>query len=142
MEEALPKTVRPRTVTLALWGVFLLGVWNFGRAVALLQQMDLLLEINVQPDPRFRFIMALIWGIVFIGLWWLVRKKRPFTRKFLPLVLILYAVYELSLTILFAQTSLAQQALRLNLSFYLLLVLFITWALNRSASNNYFTTKF
>ena len=145
MDETLPATestiVRPRSVTLALLGVFLLGVWNFGRALAVSQQMDLLLEISVQPDPRFRFIIALIWGFVFIGLWWLVREKRPFTRKLLPFILVLYAVYELSLTILFAQTALAQQAIWLNLSFYLLLTGFITWALNRTAANNYFTNK-
>ena len=132
--------VRPKSVTLALWGVFLFAVWNFGRAVALSQQMDLLLELTIQPDPRFRFSMALIWGFVFMGLWWLMRKKRPFTRKFLPLILILYAVYELGLTMLFAQTTLAQQAIWLNLSFYLLLTLFITWALNRTTANDYFHT--
>ena len=100
--------------------------------------MGLLLALTVQPDPRFRLTMALIWGFVFMGLGWMLRRKRPFTRKLLPLVLILYAGYELSLTILFAQTSLAQQAIWLNLSFYLLLILFITWALNRTAANNYF----
>ncbi len=141
MEEMLPKTIRPRSVTFTLWGVFLLGVWNFGRALALNQQMGLLLELTIQPDPRFRLIIALVWGFVFMGLWWLVRKKRPFTRKLLPLILILYAVYELSLTTLFAQTALAQQAIWLNLSFYLLLTLFITWALNRTEANNYFTSK-
>lgn len=103
--------------------------------------MDLLLELPIQPDPRFRFIMALIWGFVFIGMWWMVRRKRPFTRKLLPFILILYAVYELSLTILFAQTPLAKQATWLNLSFYLGLTLLITWALNRTAANNYFTNK-
>ncbi|MBE2225211.1 MAG: hypothetical protein IAF02_26985 [Anaerolineae bacterium] len=105
------------------------------------QQMDLLRELTIQPDPRFRFIMALIWGFVFIGFWWFVRRKRPFARKLLPLSLILYTVYELSLTILFAQTFLAKQAIWLNLGFYLLLTLFITWALNRTAANNYFTNK-
>jgi uncharacterized membrane protein YczE len=145
MDETLPasasSTSRPRSVTLARWGVFLLGVWNFGRVLALSQQMGLLLELTIQPDPRFRLIMALLWGFVFIGLWWLMRRKRPFIRKLLPLILILYAAYDLSLTILFAQTSLAQQAIWLNLSFYLGLILFMTWALNRTAANNYFTNK-
>ncbi len=145
MDDAMPTSastdVRPRSVTLALLGVFLLGVWNFGRVLALGQQMDLLLELAVQPDPRFRFIMALIWGFVFLGLWWLVRQKRPFTRKLTPVILILYAVYELSLTILFAQTPLARQSIWLNLSIYLLLILFVAWALNRTSSDNYFTHK-
>jgi hypothetical protein len=139
MDEALPKTSRPRSVTLALLGVFLLGVWNVGRALALSQQMDLLLEIAVRPDPRFRLTMALVWGFVFIGLWWLVRGKRPFTRKLLFSALILYAVYELGLTILFAQTTLARQAFWLNLCFYLLMIWFIIWGLNRTAANEYFS---
>jgi hypothetical protein len=138
MDDVSAKTTRPRSVTLTLVGVFLLGVWNFGQALALSQQMGLLLELTVQPDPRFRLTMALIWGFVFIGLWWMVKRKRPFTRKLLPLILVLYAAYELSLTTLFAQTPLAQQAIWLNLSFYLLLILFSTWALNRTAANNYF----
>ena len=135
-----PKTRHPRSVTLALWGVFLLGMWNFGRALALSQQMALLRALSIQPDPRFRLIIALIWGFVFVGLYWFLRQKRPFTRKLLPLSLMLYAIYELSLTILFAQTPLAKQAIWLNLSFYLSLILFITWALNRTAANNYYST--
>ena len=141
MDAVMPTKVRPRSVTFTLWGVFLLGVWNFGRALALGQQMDLLLELTIQPDPRFRLTMALIWGFVFSGLWWMVWRKRPFTRKLLPLILILYAAYELSLTILFAQTPLARQAIWLNLSFYLFLILFSAWALNRTAANNYYTYK-
>ena len=141
MDVVMPTKVRPRSVTFTLWGVFLLGVWNFGRALALGQQMDLLLELTIQPDPRFRLTMALIWGFVFIGLWWMVWRKRPFIRKLLPLILILYAAYELSLTILFAQTPLARQAIWLNLSFYLFLILFTAWALNRTAANNYYTYK-
>ena len=138
----VPQTsTRPRSVTLALIWVFLLGVWNFGRVLALYQQMDLLLKLTIQPDPRFRLAMALIWGFVFMGLGWLVYKKRPFTRKLLPLILILYAGYELGLTILFAQTSLAQQAVWLNLSFYLFITLFISWALNRTSANDYFTSN-
>lgn len=141
MDDVSQTSTRPRSVTLALIWVFLLGVWNFGRVLALYQQMDLLLKLTVQPDPRFRLAMALVWGFVFMGLWWLVRKKRPFTRKLLPLILILYAVYELGLTILFAQTSLAQQAVWLNLSFYLFITLFISWALNKTSSNDYFTSN-
>ncbi|PIE80694.1 MAG: hypothetical protein CSA11_07165 [Chloroflexi bacterium] len=142
MDDAIPTTtstdVRPRSATLVLWGVFLLGAWNFGRVLAFGQQMDLLLELAVQPDSRFRFMLALIWGFVFLGLWWLIRQKRPFTRKLTPLILILYAVYELSLTILFAQTPLARQAIWLNLSIYLFLILFVTWALNRTAVDHYY----
>jgi hypothetical protein len=141
MEDALPTTTRPRTVTLLLLGVFLLGVWNFGRALALSQQTDLHLELTVQPDPRFRFVMALIWGFVFMGMWWLIRKKRPFIRKLLPFMLIIYTIYELGVKIIFAQTQAARQEIWLNLVFYLVLIALITWALTRTAVINYFTNK-
>ena len=141
MDHTFPTTVRPRSVTLTLFGVFLLGVLNFCRVLALSRQMGLLLEKAVQPDPRFRFIMALVWGCVFMGLWWLIRKKRPFTRKLLPLVLILYAVYELGLMAIFAQTDLARQARWFDLGFYLILIVFTIWALNRAAADDYFTNN-
>ncbi|MFO7680167.1 MAG: hypothetical protein R6X34_08960 [Chloroflexota bacterium] len=130
---------QPRSVTLALLGVFFLGLWNFGRALALNQQMDLLIELAVRPDPRFRFIIALIWGVLFMGLWWLLRRKRPFTRRLIPLILVFYTLYELGLTAIFGQNHLLPQSIWFNLGFYTLLILWYFWALNRkTAVNSYF----
>jgi len=130
---------QPRSVTFALLGVFLLGLWNFGRALALNQQMALLIELAVRPDPRVRLVIALIWGFLFMGLWWLLRRKRPFTRRLIPLILVFYTLYELGLTAIFGQNHLLPQSIWFNLGFYTLLILWYFWALNRkTAVNSYF----
>ena len=119
-------------------GVFLFGVWNFGRAAALNQQMALLQELSIQPDPRFLLTMALVWGFLFMGLFITLWQKRPFTRKLIPLLLTAYALYDLGLTGLFAQTDPSRQAIWLKLGFYLAVILISLWALNRTAVHSYF----
>jgi hypothetical protein len=132
-------TNRPRSVTLTLWGVFLLGVWNFGRALALYQQRDLLQELAARPDPLFRLIVALVWGVVFIGLADMLRRKRPFTRRLIPLGILLYTLYELGQIAIFAPATLARQALPFDALLALGGVLFSGWALNRTAVSPYFS---
>lgn len=131
-------TPRPRAVTITLCGVFFLGVWNMGRVVAIQQQNIMLSDFNNSIAPHFRQVAALVWAVVWgsmmIALW----QKRPFTRRAIPISLLLYAVYELSLTITFAQAAPAQTAWLSNGSFYLLIILYSTWALNRTAVTPYF----
>lgn len=134
MKHTLTTAQRPRSVTIILWGVFLFGVWNVGRALALYQQMDLLLELALRPDPRLRLIMALVWGLAFFSLWWLLRQKRPFSRTLIPIILSLYSLYELGLSAFFGQSRLSPQTIWLNAAFYLLLVGWTTWALNRKTA--------
>jgi hypothetical protein len=121
-----------------MWSVFLFGVWNVGRVVILIQQSSLLIELTSKPDPRFRLVMALLWAILFgalvIGLWW----KRPFTRRTIPITLLLYAVYELSLTTIFAQAPLAHNSWRINGIFYTIVILFSWWVMRQTAVQEYF----
>jgi hypothetical protein len=67
-----------------------------------------------------------------------LRQRRPFTRRAIPITLLLYAVSELSLTIAFAQNQPAQSGLYLNGLFYLVMIVFSYWALNRTAVTPYF----
>jgi hypothetical protein len=134
----LAPTVRPRSVTLTLWGVFLLGIWNVGRALAISQQRALLQELAAQPDPLIRLLLALVWGVVFFGLGEALRCKRPFTRRFIPLAIALYAFYEFSLLIFFAPTTPAQTTLVFDGLLALLGITVTTWALNRTAVAPYF----
>ncbi len=147
----MPSTPRPISVTIVFWGVFLLGLWNIGRFIALSQQRSLLTELDSSVDPRFRLGMALFWAIVFVGLaiglvWkrpFLTRLKRlnrlrHFTRRAIPITLLLYAVYELSLTTFYAQAPLAQNSWRINGPFYIILILFSIWGVGRTAVNKYF----
>ena len=109
-----------------------------GRVVAIYQQSDVLSELTNRIDPRLRLSAALVWVIVFGGVMVALRQKRPFTRRAIPITLLLYAVYELSLTLTLAQTVTAQNSWLVNGLFYLLIVLFSIWGLNRTAVQPYF----
>jgi len=129
---------RPLAVTITLWGVFFLGVWNMGRVVAIVQQSNVLIELNNKIDPRIRLLIALIWALWFGGVTVALRQRRPFTRRAIPITLLLYAVSELSLTIVFARNQPARSSWLLNGLFYLILIVFSYWALNRTAVTAYF----
>lgn len=131
---------RPRSVTLTLWGVFLLGVWNLGRALALGQQRDLLKELAAQPDPVFRLMMALVWGVIFLGLAEALRRRRPFTRRLIPVLIGLHALYEIGL-ILFFTTTIARETLILDIVLAGGGVAFTAWALLRTAVSHYFIAQ-
>ncbi|MFQ5436241.1 MAG: hypothetical protein ACE5FD_15350 [Anaerolineae bacterium] len=129
---------RPFPVTLTRWGVFLFGVWNLGRLAALSRDRQLFQALGVQPDPRWRLGLALVWAILFLGLWLALRRRRPFTRTAVPLTFLLYAVIELAFLTLFAQSAPARQSWVVNTLFYIIVILFSRWALNRTAAKPYF----
>ncbi len=135
---AIIALARPRTVTITLWGVFILGAWNVGRALTLGQQSRLLLEFGVVPDPRWRLIIALMWSSLFWGLTILLKRKRPITRQAIPLLILVYALFELGFLFFFAQAMPARRAWLVNMVFYGILFLFVSWALNRPAAKVYF----
>jgi hypothetical protein len=132
-----PTSTRPQRVTILLWAVFLYGVWNVGRAVALGRQLSVLAGWGAQPDPRLRLAFALIWIILFwaaaVALW----RRRPFTRRAIPLLLLIVTVYELSLNGVFAQSPLARHNLALNAGFYAATILYSVWALGSAATIPY-----
>lgn len=109
-----------------------------GRVVAIIQQSNILIELNNKIDPRIRLWVALIWALWFGGMAIALRQRRPFTRRAIPITLLLYAVYELSLTIIFAQIQPGQRSWLINTLFYLILITFSYWALNRTAVMPYF----
>jgi hypothetical protein len=129
---------RPRTVTITLWGVFILGGWNLARAVVLSRQSSLLLALGVSLDPRLRLIIALCWAILFWGAAFALWRKRPFARQAIPIILLLYGLYQLSLLLFFTQTQTAQRRWLLNTLSYTVAVLFTLWALNRATVITYF----
>ena len=129
---------RPFPVTLTLWGVFLFGVWNLGRIIALSHDRQLFQTLGVQPDPRWRLGLALVWAILFLGLWLALWQRRPFTRTAVPLLFLLCAVIELAFLTLFAQSAPARHSRVVNTLFYIIVILFSGWALNRTAAQSYF----
>ena len=129
---------RPLTVTLTIWGVFLLGGWNLGRLLTLWLNFRLLTTFATSPSPLFRLILATIWTVLFwtaaLALW----QKRPFTRRAIPSILTIYMIFELGILFLFTQSGPARSGWLISAFFYLLCIAFSYWALNRTAVQSYF----
>ena len=129
---------RPRSVTLIAWGVFLLGLVNGWRALGLLRQRSLLEELGIVPDPVIALLIALFWAAVFVILAVIVWQGRSVTRLLAPVILLLYALYQLLLIVLFAQSGQSQSGLISNAGIYAVALLITTWALNRRSARAYF----
>lgn len=134
------RTTRPRSVTIMLWGVILIGAWNGGRVIVLLQQ-NLPAAVHAKLDPRLRLLMALIWVIFFTGTAVALWQKRPFSRHLIPNLILSYALFNLSLLALGIRTPLNRQSWLMEIVLYTGLVLFSYWAMNRPATISYFSHK-
>jgi hypothetical protein len=129
---------RPHSVTLTIWGVFLLGGWNLGRLLTLWLNFRLLTTFAEAPSPLFRLILTAIWTILFwaaaLALW----QKRPFTRRAIPSILTIYMGFELGMLFAFAKAGPARSGWLTTTLFYLFCIAFSYWALNRTAVQSYF----
>lgn len=125
-----PPSRRPWRVTITLWGVFLIGVWNVGRAGALWQQSELLRELGARPNPTILIGLAIIWAVVWFGWSVALWQKRPFTHYAIPTTLIIYGLYEISLLTWLAATPPPQQGWRFHILLFTIMTLFSLWSLN------------
>lgn len=140
MQGMTPQTqTRPPSVTITLWGVILFGVWNLGRAVALNQQMTLAQSLSIQPDPRLRLLGAVLWAASFWGAAVQLWRKRPSTRYLIPLLFLLYAIYNLGLGTCCAQSPIIIPSWSLVVTFYLSATFLSAWALNTTARDSHKT---
>ena len=135
-----PAVPRPRSVTITLFWVFLFGVWNLGRSVAIWQQA-FSLDLGTWPDPRLRLLLAAVWAFCFAGVGLLLWQKRPFTRHLIPLLFLLYILVEFSLFACCVQSPLTRQTWPLPALLDISALLFSAWALNRKAAQTYFTKE-
>lgn len=85
---------RPFSVTLVALGVFLLGLANGWRALGLVRQSGLLLELDAAPDPRLCAAGSLIWAILFVGTALTIWRRERYTRFVAPFLLLAYGIYE------------------------------------------------
>lgn len=129
-----PGFTRPPAIRFVQWSVFLLGLWNLGRAAVLWRQSDWLGELPVAPDPTIRMVMALIWAIAFLLSWLAFRMRRLNARRLIPLLIVVYGVYEIGMIALFSSEPPAP----LFISLYALFSLLIGWVLWRPATKTYF----
>jgi hypothetical protein len=134
----VPRAKRPLSVTAAALSLLAFALINGWRFAALTGQSDLLLELGGGPDPRWRMGLALVWAILFLDAAVALWRGRGRSRKSVPLILFLYAAYELSLLAWFARSPVARQGWLVDLLFYLLLIGWSSWALNRTAVQPYF----
>jgi hypothetical protein len=128
---------RPRSVTITFWSVIFLGTLNLGRAIAIGQQLELQDVLKLQPDPRLRLAAAILFTLLFFGLAWQLRRKRPFTITTIPLTIAGYTVYETVVWLLFAQPP-RNWSLWLATSLILIGSILFTWWALRRATHTYF----
>ena len=131
---------RPRTVTLVMWGVIFLGVWNAGRALVLFKQRTILLEFHIRPSIWLQIMFAAGFCCLFLICAWGLWQKRPYVQTTIPILITGYALYHLGIQFLFAQSR-SPSAWNLIALFFAVTILFSYWALNRSAAQSWLQTN-
>ncbi len=132
---------RPRTVTITLLGVILLGVWNAAQAYALANQASFLLSLGIRPDPRLLLVIAGAWALLFGGLALALLLKYALTRWLIPLTILIYALYELLLQGMFVRMPINEQSWLLHILLFVAAVLFAFWSLNRRSAISYLAAQ-
>lgn len=136
-----PPFTRPRSVTYTAYGVFILGVINGWRVVALWQQRAALEPYQLTLDPMVRLVIALVITIVSVWLAAALWRKKPFTRWAIPTFLCLCAVYRMVLLAVWVQSPVVRQGWVGEMGVYAAAILYTVWALNRRASQSYFSEQ-
>ena len=134
-------TKRPFFVTLTLWIVFIIAVWNVGRVGAILRQQAALAVYTPQFSMGSRLALAVGWGILFSGLGIMLWQKRPLTRRAIPIEFGLYLLGEMGLLLLNGRSDVVQQVWLSNSLAFSLCIGYTWWALNRPQSQRYFSQK-
>ena len=85
--------------------------------------------------------IALSWAVLYFFLGMNLWRRRPYTRRAIPLLLLLDAIYEFILLIFFIQAPASRASWPVKVVFHLLSISFTYWALNRPAVINYFASS-
>ncbi|MDX1615964.1 MAG: hypothetical protein R3300_16745 [Candidatus Promineifilaceae bacterium] len=105
------------------------------------RQGDFLLELGVNLNPQVRAFAAGVWAGLFLlsalGVW---RRHRS-TRWMTPLLLTLFAAYQLLLTFGFVRDGVSRAGWPIMAAVYGLTILLSAWSLNRAAAQSYFETE-
>ena len=84
---------RPISVTLTIWLVLILSIWNLIKAWTSLTWQDVLVEFSVRLMPEIVAVISIIWAITgFILLWGLLQKK-AWSKKVLAGTAFSYTVW-------------------------------------------------
>ena len=132
---------RPRSVTVIIWGVFLLALANGWRAVGLGQQSSLLLTLDSSLNPTVGLVLALIWSILFLTAAFFLRQRRSWTRFVIPGLLLTHGIYQLAVVLIFARSFTARNAWPAIGLLFIVAIIFSIWALNRPSVRWYFNNE-
>lgn len=138
MVRRLP-SIRPKSVTFTIYFVFLLGVMNSWRVVALWQQSELLLSYDPSLNPRIRVVVSFVIAVLSLWLAAALWRKKPFTRHTIPLLWLGCALYRMMLLGVWVQSPVARQGWAGEMVVYAAAILYTIWALNRRANQPYFS---
>ena len=129
---------RPLSVTLVILGVLLFGLTNGWRALGLVRQSSLLLELGANPDPRACAAVALVWAMVFIGLAIAAWRGSSYVRLAVPLAILAYGSVQSVLPGLCAQAAKSTSRWPVTVIIYAMAVLLSALILNFGAGRAYF----
>lgn len=129
---------RPLSVTLVILGVLLFGLANGWRALGLVRQSSLLLELGAEPDPRLCAAVAAVWAILFVGLAFITWRGRRYSRLAVPLIILAYGSIHFALPGPCAQASRSADAWQVRLIIFAMAVLLSSLVLNVGAGRVYF----
>jgi len=129
---------RPRSITITLLGVIVLGALSAAEAFALAQQVTSLLTLNISPDPRILFGIAVGWMVLFLGSAIALWHRWPIARWLIPLLLLLYTLYKLVLQGMYVLAPISRQSWIFRILLYDVAILFALWSLNSSKARAYF----
>jgi hypothetical protein len=116
-------------------------VWNVWRAVLLIQQRDLLLQLEVSLDPLIRTAAALLWALLFVTLAVALWQRRRAVRWLVPAGLAFYTLYHLALVAWFMPATAARQEWLAGLLLSTLALIWLIWVLYRPALRAYWQTS-
>ncbi|UCG25786.1 MAG: hypothetical protein JSW55_07295 [Chloroflexota bacterium] len=132
---------RPLGVTLVILGVLLFGLTNGWRALGLVRQSSLLLELGAKPDPRVCAAVAAIWAILFAGLAFATWRGRRFVRLAVPLAILAFGSLQIALPGLCAQPAQSQDGWLVMAIIYAMASLLSALALNAGPGRAYFDER-
>lgn len=84
---------RSISVTLTLWLVLILVIWNIIKAWTWMIWQDVLIEFSVRANPFINVGVSIIWVIAGIILVWGILQKKVWSVKMLPALAAGYTVW-------------------------------------------------
>ena len=132
---------RPRSVTIMIWGVFLLGLINGWRAFGLGQQADLLLMLGSSLNPYVGMGLAIGWSVIFFTAAAALWRRLSWTQWLIPGLILIHGLYYIALALIFGRTADSRNVWLAFTVLFALLFLFSLWALKRPSVRWYFLSN-